>query len=252
MVPIFGCRDRVRGHRRRSALVALVESFGLLLMFALPAGASSLKQQRQPKPLGSLSVVGGVTVNGSPAQPAQTVFAGDTLATSNNGTATFTVSGQGSFKIAPLGQVSFSDDQRYIIELKRGTVVMNTFAAHSNLALRIGDYIVVADPVAAQAAIVIKGQAGGSGLVSCLAGGAHILAMQGETSLSLEAGQSTSISPEEQTVAATATPPPSRPRSSVKKDRLWIILGLAGAGGAAGVALAVSGGGGHSVSPTNP
>lgn len=226
-------------------------SFALLFAFGITAGASTMRQQSQPKALGSLSVAGGVTINGSPAQPTQTIFAGDTVVTTNTGTATFTVGGQGSFKIAPLSQVSFSNVPRYVIELKQGTVVMDTFTQSPDLALRVGDYIVMADPTAAQASIIIKAESSGSGVITCASGGAHIVAIQGDTSLSLQPGQSTSISSQEQTVAATATPAPN---SSSGKKHKWLLFGLAGGGAAAaaGAAIAASGGGGHAVSPSHP
>ena len=173
VVPSFRWLNDGAAHQRHARLIG-VGLFTLLFAFATTAGASTLRQEAQPKALGSLSVAGGVTVNGSPAQPTQTIFAGDTLLTTNTGTATFTVSGQGSFKIAPLSQVSFSDGTRYIMELKQGTVVMDTFSAHSNLAMRIGDYIVMADPTASQAAIIIKAESNGAGVISCSPGAGHL------------------------------------------------------------------------------
>lgn len=250
MVPSFRCLNG-RAAQPRRAIVMRGGSFALLFAFGITAGASTMRQQSQPKALGSLSVAGGVTINGSPAQPTQTIFAGDTVVTTNTGTATFTVGGQGSFKIAPLSQVSFSNVPRYVIELKQGTVVMDTFTQSPDLALRVGDYIVMADPTAAQTSIIIKAESSGSGVITCASGGAHIVAIQGDTSLSLQPGQSTSISSQEQTVAATATPAPN---SSSGKKHKWLLFGLAGGGAAAaaGAAIAASGGGGHAVSPSHP
>lgn len=253
-------RDFLQGkvfQEKLKAALCLAQSFALVWSAAGLASAHPIQQQTERKPLGSLSVVGGVVVNDAPAQPGQTVFAGDILTTKDGASATFTVSGKGSFKIAPLSQVSFSENPRYVVELREGTVLVNTLTERSDLALRYADYVVMADPSAAQAVIMVKREADGSGLVSCVSGGAHILAIQGDTSLFLKAGQSTSISPEGQAVTATATPPPSptfpsTPIHVVKKHWGWIVLGLAGAGGAAGAALAVSGGGGSSVSPSGP
>src|SRR5690242_9643743 len=106
MVSSFRCLNDRAAYPVR-AMVMYAGSLALLFAFGITAGASTLRQQSQPKALGSLSVAGGVTINGSPAQPTQTIFAGDTVATTSTGAATFTIGGQGSFKIAPSSQVSF-------------------------------------------------------------------------------------------------------------------------------------------------
>lgn len=239
----------------RRGILSVFQAFMLFLFMEAPAWGQAIGQNSLRKPLGSLSTVGGVMVNSSAAAAGQTVFAGDSLTTNDSGIATVTISGKGAFKIAPNSQVEFPGSSRYSAQLKNGTVVMNTFIERSDVALRIGEYIVMAAPRAQQAAAMVKQDSDGSGLVSCLAGEVQVLAIQGDTALFLQAGQSTSISSGGQTVAVNAASPPTIPASTipvVKKHWGWIMLGVAGAGGAAGAALAAGGGGSHPISPSAP
>ena len=49
-----------------------------------------------------------------------TVFTGDTVRTADTATATFTLSGKGSFGIASRTQLVFTGNQQYLAELKSG------------------------------------------------------------------------------------------------------------------------------------
>jgi len=73
-------------------------TIGILLM-AATSMARTRSQEHQA--LGSLSSVGQVTVNNSPAPADATIFSGDTIRTGANGTATLMSSVEGSFQIGP-------------------------------------------------------------------------------------------------------------------------------------------------------
>jgi hypothetical protein len=215
----------------------------LLVSVTVPAWARDTQHEKATKQLGSLVTSGGVEVNGAAAPAESTLFAGDSVTTREDGNATLTISGKGEFDIGPTTQVVFADDPRYLAQLTRGTVTFSSLAEHSNLGVRTGDYIVTVPPdVPSQTAATVERESDGSGLVSCTIGSVQVVAMEGDTSLALRAGQSTSLASEGGQAFAARTPSDpilAEPHKVVKKHLLRTFLIIAaGAGAAAGIVLA--------------
>ena len=226
----------------------------------------ALQQAQDKQPLGSLSPVGDVSVNGIAVTAETTIFSGDAVRTGMNGTATFAMSGKGSIKLSPQTQVTFSGTPDYLAELNAGTVVMNSFAGSTDVTLKVGNYVVGPVIQVEQSASKIQRMPDGSDVVSCLDGSVGLVPLLGATGSVLQAGQSVPISAQGQlgaVVATSALPaPPTQPSTPATppaaptvshSNRDWIILGLAGAGaGGIGITLATRGGGSKAVSPASP
>jgi len=225
-------------------------------------------QNQAPRPMGSLTASGPVTLNGAAAPPGATVFAGDILATGEAGTATFALSGKGALKLAPQSQIVVSEGPQYIAELKAGTLVMNSFQGATDVVLRAGNYLVGPVIQGEPSVSEIGRDAGGSFQIPCVEGNIAVLPMDGASGRFLQAGQSVTISPQGELLARAPQPPqpqpppPSQPApetkpeaKAAKSNNSWIILGLAGGGAAAAIA-ALAGhhgaGGGTPVSPSVP
>jgi hypothetical protein len=99
-------KDRMRSRTSRFSLQLLSLLVVLSLLFPAIGQAGGRSQEHQA--LGSLSSVGEVYVNNSPAPADSTIFTGDTVRTGQAGTATFTSSAQGTFQISPQSQVAFN------------------------------------------------------------------------------------------------------------------------------------------------
>jgi ferric-dicitrate binding protein FerR (iron transport regulator) len=223
-------------------------------------------QAQDKQPLGSLSPVGDVSVNGMAVNAETTVFSGDSVRTAMNGTATFTMSGKGSIKLSPQTQVTFSGTPDYLAELNAGAVVMNSFAGSTDVTLKLGNYVVGPVIQVEQSASKVQRMPDGSYVVSCLDGSVGLVPLEGATGSVLQAGQSVPISAQGQlgaVVATSALPAPSAPPSAPTtpptapavshSNRNWILLGLAGAaGGGVGITLATRGSGSKAVSPASP
>lgn len=167
-----------------------------LLSFCLsaPAWARPMPQQNARRAIGSLTVTGGVELNGEVISTETTVYAGDSISTREDGAATLALGDRGEFEIGPLTQIVFRVDSQYAAQLNLGTVRFDALAEDSNLAVRAGDYIVSASPdAAAETAATVRRTSDGYGLVSCTKGSVHVVSLEGDTSLALRAGQSTSL-----------------------------------------------------------
>jgi ferric-dicitrate binding protein FerR (iron transport regulator) len=220
------------------------------------ADGQSVSQEQQRQPLGSLSTVGEVYVNGSRALNESTVFTGDNVLTAVGGTATFTTSGTGSIKISPLSQVLVAGEPGYVAELKLGAAVMSSASGPSGVTLRIGTFVAVPTVRDQQTSASIERKADGSFVVSCLEGSVGVLPLQGGNGLFLQSGQSLIITASGELVTqekpATAPEATAPAVTQAKKSYTgWIILAVAGAGGA-GAAAALVSRGGKSVSPSAP
>jgi hypothetical protein len=79
-----------------------------LLLFPSLSRAQVAPPEKERDPLGSLTSVGEVFVNDSPAPAEITIFSGDKVRTGDSGSATFNMSGKGSLKISPRSEVVFS------------------------------------------------------------------------------------------------------------------------------------------------
>lgn len=269
-----GRNSHLRGPRKAVAthLRAATAPISLLLVFsalgALPARANNQQQLQRRQPLGSLTATGAVQVNGA-AVPAQAiVFAGDLIDTAPGGTAIVTITGEGTVKVYPQSEIVLDGNSQYMAELRRGTVVENTFSGASRAALRIGDYTVGAaappqstiaseTPNAPHTSALIRLDGDGAGLVSCVAGAIQVADLQGNTSLILKSGQSTSISTGGQAIAAQATAPPASRDEEVRTPvrhlwRRWIILGVAGGAAAAAAVILTRGSHAAIADPRSP
>jgi hypothetical protein len=233
-----------------------------LVLFPMRADARPALRAQEKQPLGSLSSIGPVYVGDSVAPASSTIFSGDTLRLGDAATATFTISGRGSFEIASHSQLAFTGSQQYVAELKSGTVVMSSSSGSSGITLRIGNFVVLAVTQGEQSTAKIDGAADGSFVISCTQGSVGIVPLDGSPNgIFLQVGQSISLSAQGElsapraTVASTATTSPTQPSASVRKSSHTglIILGVAGAAGAVGAAVALGGKGhGQTVSQSAP
>ncbi len=239
---------------------------GAAAILVMAAGAQARTRSQEHQPLGSLSSVGEVYVNNSPAPANATIFSGDTIRTGATGTATFTSSVEGTFQVLPGSQIAFNGGDQYVAELQTGAVVMSSQRGPQGLSVRAGSYTVVGATEGELTSSKIERGADGSFMVTCL-GGSVILVPTGEGSsgLLIQAGQMVDISaqgklssvkeaaaPPPAPGQAPSTPTPAPTSTGISNTTKWIIAGVAIAGGA-GAALALAGG--HkssSVSPSDP
>ena len=257
----------------RVALLAV----GLLGALPLMAGAPRAARKAQNQALGSVTTVGPVTVNGVPAPADLTIFPGDTLKTADLGSAAFSISGKGSFKLLSNSEIVFPPDPRYTAELKAGSVVMNSFNGATDVSLRVGNYVVAPVIQAQQSTSQVVRHADGSFTVTCLEGSVGLIPLEGATGRVLQSGESVNIlpsgeldiakvpgaaptqtptpettpSPAEQ--VSTKQPPPEAPVPAVQhkdKTKQYILIGVV-AGGAVGIAAGVAGAG-HGKSAVSP
>jgi hypothetical protein len=275
-----------RSLRRRvnaSVRVALLAT-GLLCAVPFMAGAPRAARKAQNQALGSMTTVGPVYINGVPAPADLTIFPGDTLKTAELGSAAFSISGKGSFKILSNSEIVFPPDPRYSAELKAGSVVMNSFNGATDVSLRVGNYVVAPVIEAQQSTSQVVRRADGSFTITCLEGSVGMIPLEGATGRVLQSGESVTILPSGELEIAKATgaapgaaptptptpatppstteqpsttqPPPEAPTPPVQhkdKTKEYILIGVI-AGGAVGIAAGVAGAGhGHSsVSPSTP
>jgi hypothetical protein len=265
---------------RSTGAAGPVVALALLLFGVSGAEAhagSGAKQGQGSQALGSLTARGTVTVNGMPASNDTTVFVGDTIRTSEDGTVTFSINGKGSFRLASSSEMSFQPDPRYTGELKSGIVVMNSFGGATDISVRAGNYVVAPVIQAQQSSSRIERHVDGSFAIACLDGSVGLIPLEGSTGRVLQAGESANIltsgqleavltppkattpaesastnTPGAPTAPDTQPPPPPVHGSSSKKNE-YILLGVAAAA-AIGVAVGVAGAGhgSPSVSPSTP
>src|SRR3984893_16773200 len=250
---------------------------GLLGALPLMAGGPRAARKAQNQALGSVTTVGPVTVNGVPAPADLTIFPGDTLKTADLGSAAFSISGKGSFKLLSNSEIVFPPDPRYTAELKAGSVVMNSFNGATDVSLRVGNYVVAPVIQAQQSTSQVVRHADGLFTVTCLEGSVGLIPLEGATGRVLQSGESVNVlpsgeldiakvpgaaptqaptpettpSPAEQ--VSTKQPPPEAPVPAVQhkdKTKEYILIGVV-AGGAVGIAAGVAGAG-HGKSAVSP
>jgi hypothetical protein len=228
-----------RGFKLRVCLFLAITLF----FAAASAWPEDPQHENSAGSLGLLLVTGGVEVNGASVTAEIPLFTGDSITTRADGNATLKIPGRGEFNIAPMTQIILASDPRYVAQVTRGTVTLHSLAAHSDLAVRTGDYIVTVPASArSQSAATVQRQNDGSGLVSCTVGTIQILAMEGDTSIPLAAGQATSLAPQaNQTIAARVPAEQSddKPAKAHKTHHLRTALIIAGTGGTAGIFYAL-------------
>jgi len=229
-----------------------------LILFTALATARPALGAQEKQPLGSLSSVGQVYVSNAVVPAESTIFTGDMLRTDDTATATFTMSGKGSFEIASRSQLVFAGSQQYVAELKSGTVVMSSMSGASGISLRTGNFVVVGVTQTEQSTAKIDSATDGSFLVTCSEGSIGIIPLEGPPNgVFLQAGQSVTISSQGELSAPTATvasnvpATPTTSQTAKKSHTGWIILGVAAAGGV-GAAVALAGHKSSTVSPSIP
>src|SRR5260370_284368 len=121
-------------------------SFGIIQLFVVPlflfpsvGGARLSPPEKERDPLGSLTGVGEVFVNDSPAPAEITIFSGDKVRIGESGSATFNMSGKGSLKISPRSEVVFSGKYEYTAEFETVAVLMTSVSGPNGLTVRIGN-----------------------------------------------------------------------------------------------------------------
>src|SRR6267142_3592579 len=167
----------------------------LLFLFPVFGRARVLPQENEKEPLGSLTSIGEVYVNDSPAPAEITIFSGDRARTGESGSATFNMSGKGQLKLSPRSQVLFSGKYEYTAVLEAGAVVMNSVSGPNGFTLRIGNDVLV-PPIKERTALASIDRApDGSFLVACSDGAIGVLTLKGTSGLFLQVGQSVSAAP---------------------------------------------------------
>ena len=220
--------------------MSFIKKPALLLPFLLLA-ASAYGQVASPdtqrQSLGSLNSSGDVFVNGTRAPSELTIFPGDAVRTGETGTAILTTSGNNSFQISRQSQVVFAGDPHYFAELESGGISVKSLEGTSGAVVRAGNFAVVPTNRNERTTATIEKLADGSFVVTCTAGNVGVIPLQQASGLFLQAGQSARISPKGE-LAALDKPLPTGTQSAGRRN-LWIYLGLAGGGIAAGTAAAV-------------
>lgn len=241
---LFGGRKRARALVKSLRFITIV-TLQFFLATALAQG-QAVPPDAQRQALGSLMTGGEVYVNESRAPSELTIFPGDTVRTSETGTAMLTTETKGSYQISTDSQVVFSGDPRYLAELKSGTISVQSTTV-GKAVVRAGDFVVVPTVLNSQTVEKIERMADGSFLVTCSLGSIGIVTVQGAQGLFLEAGKSATISANNELVAtdqpsqAPNTNPSPAPNQGTAQPvgrsyRTWIYIGLLG-GGVAGVAV---------------
>src|SRR6202035_1712669 len=168
---------------------------GLLGALPLMAGGPRAARKAQNQALGSVTTVGPVTINGVPAPADLTIFPGDTLKTGDEGSAAFSVSGKGSFKILSNSEIVFPPDPRYTAELKAGSVMMNSFNGATDISLRVGNYVVAPVIESQQSTSQVVRHADGSFTITFLEGSVGMIPLEGATGRILQSGESVNLLP---------------------------------------------------------
>ena len=229
----------------------------LLLLFPTLSCAQAAPQAKEREPLGSLTNIGEVYVNDSPAPVEITIFSGDRVRVGVNGSATFNMSGKGSLKLSPRSQVLFAGKYEYTAELEAGAVVMNSISGPNGFTLRIGNDVLVPSTKEHIALASIDRAPDGSYLVTCSDGAIGVLNLQGTSGQFLQVGQALSVAPNGElfpVVQQALTPAKSTSGARQSKGGYtgWGYLGLAAAGAAGAAAALAHGGGKQPISPASP
>jgi hypothetical protein len=254
--PFWGAKGTRHGGFSRGFLQLLAV---LLLLFPTLSCAQVPPPEKEREPLGSLTSVGEVFVNDSPAPAEITIFTDDKVRTGESGSATFNMSGKGSLKISPRSEVVFSGKYEYTAEFDAGAVLMSSTTGPNGLTMRIGNDVVVPSFKARMASASIEKASDGSFVVKCSDGAMGILALQGSAGQFIQVGQSVAVAPNgalfavaQPGAALAKTTSSVRPQKPSHGYAEWAYVGLGGAG-ATGLALSLSHGGGkQSISPSTP
>jgi len=251
-------RKRTRNAVKAAFFTLAFAQLALTLPALARAQGASLDGQRQS--LGSLTSNGEVRVNQSPAPSELTLYSGDSVRTGGNGSATLTTPEDKSFQISANSEVTFAEDAHYFAELKSGSISVKSVGGTAGAVVRAGNFVVVPTNRNERTILTLERTADGAFLVTCTAGNVGILPLQGGSGLFLQAGRAARISPQGQLAAVDASAPAVTPastsapaQSAGRSHRLWLYLGLAGGGVAAGTAAAIAASSNHPpMSPSAP
>ena len=236
----------------RCALVC----FASLALTSVIATPRLLAQESRGETIGALRVTGEVYVNDSPVTGQVTLFASDAVRTGAKGAAGLTIPGRGMLTIGKQTRISFGAGP-YFAKLESGNVGIRTFAGAKTIDIQLGQFIVIQE-TEIEAAAEVTLASDGSAQIQCTEGTIGIINLSGPQSPFIHPGDAVSISSSgemqvHQVPLAHANTSTLPQVSNTKSHKTaWILLGVAGAGGAgAAVALASSG---HkaAVSPSAP
>lgn len=254
----LACRrsaSRVAVRNRTKSLVKPISWLSALFMaftaLSSPAHGQAASPDPQRQSLGSLNTSGEVFVNEAKAPSEVTIFSGDVVRTGDNGTAILASTANNSFEIARQSQVAFAGDSRYFAEIKSGAVSVKSMGGGAGAVLRVGNFVVVPTNRDERTAVTATSAADGSFLLTCVAGNTGVVPLQQGQGVFLQAGQSARISPQGE-LAAVETPTGGPAKTAGKNNKLWLYLGLAGAGVAGGVGAAIASQGHAPISPSAP
>jgi len=220
---------------------------------------ASLAPQREP--VSALRTAGEVYLNETKVPAEATIFPGDTVRSAAGGSAALDVPGKGKLLIAQRTQVSIVGPQGYFAALKQGAVSFHSNAGVTNFEIQIGNVVIAPDP-AAEAAADIERAPDGSARIKATQGSVGVIALDGTATIFLRPGQEAFVSSEGKILLSAPTQPaPSVPQPApsvtppvggAKGHTGWIILGLAGGGGAGVAAALATRGGQEPASPSTP
>jgi hypothetical protein len=243
----FASYATASGSQTRSFLLLLFRRITATLCLipccaALTAGASA-GQAQEHRSLGALTSAGDVSLNDARAVDGTTIFAGDTLRTGSDGTATVALSGQGSLMLLPGSRLVFSGGPQYVAELQAGTVMMKSMMQYATIRVRAGSYFVFPAAEEKDTTSQIERKPDGAFHVSSVAGSIGVHALESPERVFVPAGQS---------VTVNAQGHLGKVGVASASHAGYYVLGAAAAGGAAAAAALAGKGGGGSGPPVSP
>ena len=236
----------------RRAIVCFA-SLALTLVIAAPR---LLAQESRGEPIGALRVTGEVYVNDSPVTGQVTLFASDAVRTGAKGAAGLTIPGRGMLTIGAQTRISFGVGS-YFAKLEAGNVGIRTLAGAKTIDIQFGQFVVIQE-TEVEAAAEVTLASDGSAQVQCTEGTVGIINLSGPQSPFIHPGDSVSISSSGEMqvnqvpLAPANTSNLPQVSNTGSHKTAWILLGVAGAGGAAAAVALASSGHKAAVSPSAP
>jgi hypothetical protein len=197
-------------------VVALFVAAAILHVYSLAALAST--EAKSPKPLGDLSAVGTVLLDGAEAMSGVTFFSGSEVTTAEKSTALISLGRLGRAELLSKTSFRLGLDEAGVSGSLGGGVVRLSKPAESAMSIATGNGSVVAD--SGEAAVFSVRYEGGKTTVQTQAGKVRLLLK--DKSVVVGAG-------EEYTTGADAPSPAGGWNSWSKKKKLGLIFGIGGA-----------------------
>ena len=230
--------------------------FASLTLASLIAAPRILAQGSRGEVIGVLRATGEVYVNDSPVTGEVTLFASDAVRTGAKGAAGLTIPGRGMLTIGAQTRLSFGTGP-YFAKLESGNVGLRTFAGAKTIDIQLGQFIVIQE-TELEAAAQVTLASDGSIHVRCTEGTVGIINLSGPQSPFIHRGGSVSISSSGEMKVHQVPMAPANtsnlPQVSNNKSHktAWILLGVAGAGGAGAAVVLASSGHKAAISPSSP